>query len=152
MNSSVIRLWDQYRAINRDAPADVPISFHFCDNQKDADLCAALVVSGQKCASAPSVAELELAGDSIPQAGDHAIVTDWAGNAVAVIRTVSVEITRFGEVDEDFARAEGEGDLTLEWWRTAHQAYYESVLAGSRHIVNADLEIVCERFELVLAA
>lgn len=152
MNSSAIRLWDQYRAINRDAPADVPISFHFCDNQKDADLCAALVVSGQKRASAPSVAELKLAGDSIPQVGDYAIVTGWAGNAVAVIRTVSAEITRFGEVDEEFARAEGEGDLTLEWWRTAHQAYYESVLAGSQHIVNADLEIVCERFELVLAA
>lgn len=152
MNSSVIRLWDQYRAINRDAPADVPINFHFCDNQKDADLCAAYIVSGQKRATAPSVAELKLAGDPIPQVGDYAIVTDWAGHAVAVIRTTSADIRRFGEVDEDFARAEGEGDLTLEWWRTAHQAYYESVLAGSRHIVNADLEIVCERFELVLAA
>ncbi|MBO9580656.1 MAG: ASCH domain-containing protein [Sphingobium sp.] len=150
MNISVIRLWDRYRAINRDAPAGVPNSFHFCDNQEDADLCATLVVMGQKRATAPSVAELELAGDPIPQVGDYSIVTDWAGKAVAVIRTASVEIRRFGDVDEDFARAEGEGDLTLDWWRTAHQAYYESVLAGSRHIVDAGLEIVCERFELVL--
>ena len=152
MNASVIRLWDRYRAINRSAPVEVPASFHFCDNREDADICAALVVAGQKRATAPSVAELELAGDPIPQVGDYAIVTDWAGTAVAVIRTASVDIRRFGDVDEDFARAEGEGDLTLGWWRTAHQAYYESVLAGSGYVVDASLQIVCERFELVFKA
>ncbi|MFP5431956.1 MAG: ASCH domain-containing protein, partial [Alphaproteobacteria bacterium] len=118
-------MWDRYRASNPKARAETPISFHFCDNQEDADLCAALVVRGQKRATAPSVAELELAGDPVPRVGDYSIVTDWAGHAVAVIQTVSVEIRRFGEIDEEFARAEGEGDLTLEWWRTAHQSYYE---------------------------
>ncbi|PBN41455.1 MULTISPECIES: ASCH domain-containing protein [unclassified Sphingobium] len=152
MTSTVVQLWDRYRASNPKARAETPISFHFCDNQEDADLCAALVVRGQKRATAPSVAELELAGDPVPRVGDYSIVTDWAGHAVAVIQTVSVEIRRFGEIDEEFARAEGEGDLTLEWWRTAHQSYYENVLAGSRHKVNADLEIVCERFEVVMNA
>jgi uncharacterized protein YhfF len=104
---------------------------------------------GQKRATAASVAELDLTGVPIPQAGDYSIITDWVGNAVAVIRTASVEIRRFGEVDEDFARAEGEGDLTLDWWRAAHQAYYERVLAGSGYIVDPSLDIVCERFELV---
>jgi len=84
--------------------------------------------------------------------GDYSIVTDWEGNAVAVIQTVSVETKRFGEIDEGFARLEGEGDLSLEWWRAAHQSYYETVLAGSPFTVDADLEIVCERFTLVLAA
>lgn len=152
MNSSVVRLWDRYRAINPDAPSAAPVSFHFCDNQEDADLCASLVAGGQKRATAPSVAELELAGDPMPQVGDYAIVTDWAGDAVAVIRTASVEVRRFGEIDEDFALAEGEGDLTLDWWRTAHRAYYENVLAGSRYTVNSDLEVVCERFDLVFKA
>lgn len=152
MTASVTRLWDRYRAINPDAPAAAPISFHFCNNQQDADLCAALVVAGQKRATAMSVAELQLAGVPAPRVGDHAIVTDWAGTAVAVIRTASVETRRFGEVDEDFARTEGEGDLTLEWWRTAHRAYFEDVLAGSGHVVNDDLEIICERFELVFKA
>ncbi len=150
MTSTVVRLWDRYRAINPEAPADMPNSFHFCDNQADADLCAALVARGHKRATAQSVAELELAGEPVPRVGDYAIVTDWAGLAVVVIRTVSVELRRFAEIDEEFARAEGEGDLTLEWWRAAHQRYYENVLAGSRYTVDADLEIVCERFEVVL--
>lgn len=152
MNSSAARLWDRYRAINPDAPVDAPSSFHFCDNQVDADLCAHLVAIGQKRATAPSVAELELAGDPMPRVGDYSIVTDWEGDAVAIIRTVSVETKRFGEIDEEFARSEGEGDLSLEWWRAAHQSYYENVLAGSQFTVDADLEIVCERFTIVLAA
>ena len=152
MTSTVVRLWDRYRASNPEAPAHTPNSFHFCDNQADADHCAALVARGHKRATAPSVAELELSGEPVPRVGDYAIVTDWPGHAIAVIRTVSVEIRRFGEIDEEFARAEGEGDLTLEWWRVAHQRYYEIVLAGSRYTVDADLEIVCESFEVVMTA
>jgi len=152
MHPSVGRLWTQYRAINSCAPAAVPVSFHFCDNPVEADLCAALVREGQKRATAPSVAELQRSGSPIPQVGDFAIVTDWVGVAVAVIRTTAVEIKRFADVDEAFARAEGEGDLTLEGWRRLHQAYYERVLAGSQSVVDAALEIVCERFEVVLRA
>ncbi|MFX6330650.1 ASCH domain-containing protein, partial [Acinetobacter baumannii] len=69
-----------------------------------------------------------------------------------VIRTISVDIRRFADVDADFARTEGEGDLTLEWWRAAHRAYYERVLAGSGYTVDDDLLIACERFEVVLLA
>lgn len=149
MHPSVIQLWNVYRAANPVAPAESPISFHFCDNQADADLCAELVVMERKRATAISLAEL--AGDPIPRPGDYAIVTNWAGEAKAIIRTTSVEIRRFCEVDAIFAQDEGEGDLTLEWWRTAHEAYYRRVLAGSPYIVNDDLEIACERFELLLS-
>lgn len=152
MRSSAAQLWDRYRAINPHAPVAVPNSFHFCDNQEDADICANLVASGRKRATAPSVAELTLAGDPMPRVGDYSIVTDWKGTAVAVIRTVSVETRRFGEIDKEFAQTEGEGDLTLEWWRAAHQKYYERVLSGSNVTVDANLEIVCERFAVVLKA
>lgn len=151
MHPSVLQIWNDYRAANPAAPVDVPLSFHFCDNESDADLCAELVAAKRKRATAISLAELELAGDLIPCPGDYAIVTTWAGQAKALIRTVSVEIRRFSEVDAAFAKDEGEGDLTLEWWRTAHEAYYRRVLAGSPYIVNGDLEIACERFELLVA-
>lgn len=152
MHSSVGRLWTGYRAIDQAAPVAVPVSFHFCDNQEDADLCAALVVAGRKRATAASVAELEMSGNPIPKVGDYAIVTDWAGQAKAVIRTTAVQIKRFGDVDEDFARTEGEGDGTLEWWRAAHREYYGRVLAGTTYLVDDDLEVVCEAFELLMLA
>ena len=149
MNSSVEQLWHRYRCINPAAPAAVPLSFHFCDNQENADLCAELVVAGRKRATATSLAELEIGGDPLPQVGDYAVITDWAGEARAIIRTTSVEIRRFADIDESFAAKEGEGDLTLEWWRAAHYAYYQRTLAGSRYPVDGDLKIACEEFELV---
>ena len=152
MSNSVSELWARYLKINPDAPVAVPDSYHFCDNQKDADLCAQLVVNGQKRATAPSLAELELGGEPVPQVGDYAVITNWAGAAVAVIETLAVEIMPFGAVDAEFARAEGEGDGTLEWWKAAHQSYYESVLAGTDYRVDDDLQIACVTFRAVLTA
>lgn len=152
MNPSVSALWQRYRLVDPAAPVEAQAVYHFCDNQEDADVCADLVVAGQKCATASSLAELKLAELPVPEAGDYAVITAWNGEARAVIRTTSVDIRRFGDVDADFARAEGEGDLTLEWWRDAHRAYYERVLADSDYAVDDDLMIACERFEVVLAA
>ena len=152
MHRSVEQLWQRYCAAHPDAPPAHPPAFYFCDNPKDADLCAALVAAAIKQATAASLAELELAGCAVPQVGDLAIVTDWAGEALALIRTSAVEIRRFGDVDAGFAYDEGEGDRTLEWWRAAHRAYYSRVLAGSGIAVDDDLQIACEWFEVVLRA
>lgn len=151
MHPSVSDLWNRYRIVNATAPTNLPLSYCFSDNHEEADELLTLVLSGIKCATAPSVAELQLAGDPIPQPGDYAIVTDGSGIARAVIRTRAVEIRRFGDVDEDFARIEGEGDRTLSWWRAAHESYYTRVLADTDHAVDDDLEVVCEQFDLVYA-
>lgn len=149
MHSSIRDIWARYRAAHADAPEAAPAAFQFCDNPEDADICLALVLAGRKRATASSLLELQLAGLAVPKPGELSIVTNGAGEAKAIIRTGSVDIRRFAEVDEEFARAEGEGDLTLAWWRTAHRAYFERVLAGSGHGVDDDLEIACERFDLV---
>ncbi|PJI88587.1 ASCH domain-containing protein [Sphingomonas koreensis] len=152
MLASPSALWRRYREIDPAAPAEASAVFHFCDNQEDADICADLVAAGRKRATASSLAELDSAGLPLPKTGDYSIITGWNGEARAVIRTTSVDIRRFADVDADFARTEGEGDLTLEWWRAAHRAYYERVLAGSGYTVDDDLLIACERFEVVLLA
>jgi uncharacterized protein YhfF len=150
MRKSVEELWSAYRRLDPAAPEEPPTAFHFCDNREDADTCARLVAAGRKRATAASLAELEAAGDPLPGPGDLAVVTDWAGEAVAVIRTVRVTIVPFGEVTEDFARSEGEGDLSLAWWREAHRAYYIRVLEGTGHRFAEDMPIACETFEVVL--
>lgn len=124
-------------------------SFHFCDNEDDANLCADLVVRGIKRATAASVAELEIAGIPQPVVGDLSVITRWDGTAVAIIRTTHIETRRLDDVDEAFALREGEGDQTLKWWRQAHEAYYRRILARSDIKVDGDLPIICEYFERV---
>lgn len=143
------QFWTSFRTRHPEVPEQPPDAFHFCDNEADANVCADLVVTGRKVATATSLAELEIAGLPPPSPGDLAIITDFSGRPRAVIRTTSVEVRRFAEIDAEFARSEGEGDLSLAWWRDAHRAYYRRVLSGSGISVDDGLLIACERFEVV---
>ena len=62
-----------------------------------------------------------------------------------VIRTVSVEVRRFAQVDERFAWIEGEGDRSLEYWRAEHVRFFEA----EGRPVDDDTPVVLETFELL---
>ena len=142
-------LWAAYVKHNPQAAQARVVVDHFCDNARDADELAALVLAGIKRATASSLAELELAGEPLPKPGEHLIVTNWAGEAQCIVRTTRVDVVPLGQVTADFAAAEGEGDGSLAYWQRAHRAYYRRVLARSDVAVDDNLLIACERFERV---
>ena len=80
----------------------------------------------------------------MPTVGEVSVILDGAGVPRCAIRTTEVEIMAFEDVGEAFARAEGEGDLSYEWWRDAHEAYYRREGSWA-----PGMKVVCERFELV---
>lgn len=150
MKESVERMWAAYltaAALPPDTP--LPPVWHFCDNQADADECAALVLAGQKRATAPSLWGLMHRGEEMPAVGSHDLVTTWDGDACAVIRTTRVDVVPFSDVTADHALAEGEGDGTLEWWRRIHHDYYARELADTDYVPTPDMPIVCQYFEVV---
>ena len=147
---SAVALWDRYRSVDPHAPGEPPPAEHFCDNEHDADLCVELILTGRKRATASALAAYRHAGEALPQPGKLLIVTNWAGEAKALIRTVRVTTCRFGDVPASFARLEGEGDGTLAWWRDAHRAFWQRTLPD--RVVDDDLSVVCEEFEVVLMA
>lgn len=126
-----------------------PPAWSFGDSPELADELLALVLSGQKRATATSAAELAAAGEPVPQVGDLSIVLDGAGHPRALIRTTEVRVARFGDVDEEFAAREGEDDGTLESWRREHAKYYRRVLEGTGVEFGEDLEVVLETFEVL---
>lgn len=149
MHPSIREMWDAFRAgagAQAELPADPPTAWHFCDNPADADECARLVLLGRKRATAASLWYFQSRGERVPAPGDLHVVTDWAGEARCVIRTTEVDIVPFDRVSEAHARAEGEGDLTLEWWRRVHWAYYHRELSGTPFHPCPDMPVVCERF------
>lgn len=148
---SVADLWSAFLAARPGlaGPESVYTAWHFCDNQKDADELVELVLSGRKRATTGALWSYEAEGESLPQVGDFSVVTDWAGTARCVIRTSAVEIVAFGAVSAEFAAAEGEGDLSLDYWRRAHEAAFARELAPLGRTVGPDTPVVCERFEVV---
>ena len=64
---------DFWNAFLKDHPNNrlkkTPLSFYFCDNEKDADTCAELVVKGIKQATATSLWWYEKNGETLPKVG-----------------------------------------------------------------------------------
>lgn len=119
------------------------VTFAFGDSPELADELLALVVSGRKTATCGALRDFG-GSEPVPVVGRRDVVLDGRGRHAAVIETVEAVVRRFDEVDADFARDEGEGDLSFEYWRDVHRAYFERNGGFS-----PDMELVCERFRLV---
>jgi len=85
--------------------------------------------------------------------GELSVLLDGAGLPRALIRTTSVTISAFEDVDAGFAASEGEDDLSLAAWREGHAAYFARVLDRRGIPVErlGELPLVLERFELLYA-
>lgn len=152
-HGSVVAMWDAFVRARPDLAEDriTPSAWHFCDNKSDADELADLVLAGIKRATAGLLYFYEQEGEPLPRVGDLNIVTDWEGLARCVIRTTLVEVVPFHAVTPEFAAIEGEGDRSLEYWRTAHDAAFARELAGSGQAFHPSMAVVCERFEVVFS-
>ncbi|TDF38191.1 ASCH domain-containing protein [Alteromonadaceae bacterium M269] len=124
-------------------------SWFFCDNEKDANECAALVLDGVKKATTPSLVWHQKTKTPLPKVGDLNVVTDWAGVAQCIIQTVSVEIVPFNQVTPEYAAIEGEGDKSLAYWNRVHWRYYARELEGYGIAPTEDMLVVCEIFKVV---
>lgn len=113
------------------------------DSPALADELAALVASGIKTASCGALASWQ-AEESAPKLGSYNIILNGQGEPVCVIRIISLRLVRFCDVTEAFARKEGEGDLSLEYWRKEHQRFFSA--AG---IFSEEMELVAEEFDVV---
>jgi uncharacterized protein YhfF len=60
----------------------------------------------------------------IPFVGALCVLLDGQNRMRGIIETQRVEIISFGSVDESLARSYGEGDRTLNWWRSTMGDYY----------------------------
>jgi uncharacterized protein YhfF len=124
-------------------------AFHFDDNESSANELALLVLKGQKRATAALLWAHEAESKRIPEPGDLSIVTDFGGSAVCIIETKCVEIIPFAEVTAEYAATEAEGDGSLEFWRSAHEAFFGRECRRIGRTPVPTMPVVCERFEVV---
>ncbi|MGV9763200.1 ASCH domain-containing protein [Micromonospora tulbaghiae] len=104
-----------------------------------------LVLSGVKTATAGLVQEYDDENEELEYVGERLVLVDDDDALVGVVEVTGVEVVRFADVPWDFARAEGEGDRSIEEWREGHGAYW----ARQGTPVTDDTPVVCLRFRLV---
>jgi uncharacterized protein YhfF len=123
-------------------------SGYFGDNKELANELLALVLSGQKRATASVLKAYELEGTRVPAVGDYSIITDWDGNPHCVIQTKTVTILPFNEMTYDICKREGEDDC-LETWQEGHIRCFTDELKALGASFTEDMPIIFEDFDLV---
>lgn len=126
--------------------------WYFGDSERLARGLADLVLSGAKRATAGLLWDAENDSNAMPVLGGYSIVTDHAGAPLLIIRTTDVEIRPYRAVDAEFAAAEGEGDGSLTFWRSAHWDYFSRRCQAIGCAPGEDMPVVLERFALVYPA
>ena len=124
-------------------------AWSFGDGPEMADRLGGLVVAGRKTATCSALWELEAEGEPLARPGERSIVLDGRGEPLCIIETTEVKVRRFDEVDEAFARDEGEGDRSLAGWREAHRRFFARTLPGIGRRFSEDMPLVCERFRVI---
>jgi uncharacterized protein YhfF len=119
---------------------------YFCADKMNANECARLVNVLKKTASCSLKAAWEYDDEPFPNIGALTIVTDWDEVPVCIIKTTAVTIAKFKEVTPEFAKAEGEGDGSYEWWRKAHINFFTAYANEIGCQFSEDSELVLERF------
>jgi uncharacterized protein YhfF len=151
-DESVKAYWEKFLAT---LPSHAPyhsksyVAEGWGDGPAMADELGALVVQGTKTATCSALWEWEAEGNPIPEVGFVTIALDGRGEPLCICESIEVTIRKYNEVDSDFARDEGEGDLSLNYWREAHRNYFSRVLPKVGKEFSENMPLVCERFRLI---
>jgi len=149
---SVKKMWNEFIQTHGIDPEIRHTSWPFGGDKVSVKELLELVIRGQKRATASLYDIYEYIDEPLPKAGDYSVVTDWEGIARCVIKTTRVEITPFNLISQEFARKEGEGDLSLEYWREVHREFFSRDLRETLgKEFKEDMLVVCEEFELVFS-
>lgn len=97
---------------------------------------------GEKTATAGLLEEYDAADEQPEPAGSRSTLLGYDDEPVAVIEVTESRIVPADEIDEQFAREEGEGYESVEAWRIAHESFFGRP-------IEAKTEIVAIRFRVV---
>lgn len=119
----------------------------FGDKPKDIDDLANKVLSGEKTATSSLHDYYKLGLKEKSKLNDCISILDSSETEVAIVEIIKIEIVKFKDITESFAKEEGDGDLTN--WTNIHQTYYSQQLAVINKELTENTELVCEWFQLV---
>lgn len=151
-NISAKLLWEKYLVSNHETVENSDKKYDawsFGNDEKSANDLVKLVIEKKKKSTSSLHCLYELENEDLPVENDYSIILDGNGEAQCVIMTTSINIIPFNEVTEDFAKTEGEDDMTLEYWRMVHKEFFTKELKEFNKVFTEDMIVVCEAFEVV---
>ena len=151
MNEDARRFWNAFieTLSENEKPHSPSVSAAYAGTVDITDELIALYLAGKKTAGSSLVDDFRSSGDPLPKLGDFWIMLDRFGHPKCIAKTVQVEINKFKDVPDRIAAAEGEGDLSLNYWRNSHKKFFAPHLSSWGISNLDDAEVVTEHFEVV---
>ena len=146
MNEKAKKYWDEFWQ-GKEKPQTVTAEQF--GNEEIVDELAQLIMEGKKTATCSLYALYEIENEPLPKVDKYTIVLNSKNDPVAIIRTSEVQVIKMNEVPEEHALAEGEGNLTYDYWWNGHKKAFTNELKEHGMEFSEDMLLVFERFELV---
>lgn len=111
---------------------------------------AALILRGIKTATSSPF--WDYPDGRLPFVGALSVLLDGQRRPVGIVETIGVEKVRFRDVTPQMARAYGEGERTLQWWRRVIGAWYRDKAVQEGQVFAEDDHILWEWIAVVRRA
>lgn len=150
LNEQERKFWDNYlETLGSGQPDSPSLEVSIAGDETNSDQLLELYLNGKKTAGSSLVKDYTQAGDELPSVGNFWMVLNSKMVPKCILRTVRVEYTKFLDIEERVAIAEGEGDLSLKQWRETHINFFTPYLTQLK-INDLDSEVlITEFYELV---
>ena len=142
--NEIEKMWYEYQMINPSAKKYQAWSFGV-----ESNLLANLVLTGKKTATSSAYDLYLVEGEQLPQVGTYHIILNAFEKPICIIKIIKVYVEKFKNISSHHAYKEGEGDLSLTYWKKVHQQFFENELSTIERKFSEDLQVVCEEFECV---
>lgn len=149
MATAIQEYWERYQE-KAQVRLKMPSAWKFGDGTKEmGDTLANLVIKGIKTATTASAIVHEIEEEPLPQVGEYAIILNGDDEPAAIIQYTQIDLVRMNEVSPAYAAAEGEGDLSYDYWYQAHVNFFTWELGLYDMTFTPDLLLVCQSFRVV---
>ena len=108
-----------------------------------------LVREGKKRGTSSAYELYCLNDESLPLEGGVSVVTYGNGLPGCIIRTTRITVRKFCDITSEQARLEGEGDLSLGYWRTVHEEYFRKEYLTAGLDFHDEIPVLYEEFEVL---
>jgi uncharacterized protein YhfF len=100
------------------------------------------VLRGEKTATAGLFEEYETEGEQPEPVGSRSTLLGYDDEPVAVVEVTDSRVVPAAEIDESFARDEGEGYESVDDWRIAHEQFFGQPIEPETQIVAIRFRVV----------
>lgn len=146
-----LKFWQEYVNSLEEAkrPQQASVMASYAGSPEITDELLELYLSGKKWAGSSILEDFISSGDPIPKIDDYWIYLDSKSIPRIILRTEETVLNKFYNVPESIAIAEGEGDLSLEYWREAHSRFYLPQIKSWGLQSLEDATVITEFFSIV---